>query len=842
MSRGFTRLVDELEGAPLHWGYSLATFLGIVLVRNLLEGALGPKGALGFSYFASPSALMVLDHFAFFYVTLFLAFAILLSALARRPVGAVMKVMTPAWLLILIPPFLDYLVSSGHGIRITYVSDLGSVILRFFDPGSSLDRISPGQRVEIVAACALGAAYVWTRTRNWLRSVGAFAGIYLILAAAGFLPSAYARLSWLLAGEPPAPATFVYDLTFKAGGIVPDESRKLALLFLLSSSVLGCWVYARHAPDRFRTMRRSLRPLRSAHYVGLTLFGALLAYVIFSNGGVRLAGGGDALGLAGLLLSTFLAFQSSAAVNDLFDVDGDRIAGNRRPLALGELSRRDVTGQAMVFGAAALLFALNVKYAVLLALVLVYAVSLMYSMPPLRLKRLPLLSTLTLGFISYLTAVVGFTAFAEERTFALFPTRLGWLIFLSFGLGFAAKDLKDVEGDRATGVHTLPVLLGPAGSKPAVALLVFLGYAVVPALLPIRLLIAPSLLLGTWSAAMVFRWKRPGLDRLLLAVCLAFTLFVAVVALVDLPMIADVDPQVAGGKASEYLARRAQAMHQWPNAAAGYGRAAEAFPGMPDLEMLTGMALYESGRPAEAVGFLDRAVLLDPSSPVSREYLAAALSATGRDDVAERCIMDAVKRNVRPRIFLSLQGDMMMGRGDAAIAAAAFTRALALGQPEIPTGIRLADAYVASGRMRSAGSELEDILRRHPSSAQAHDSYGKFLNASGRYGAAALQFRKAIELEPDVAVFWNNLGVALRLKRDYDGSLEALDEATRLAPRSPDPYYNRGELARAVGREDEARRQYLLALELDPDFVPARAALDRAPIAPRSEDRPRAVR
>ena len=66
-----------------------------MLARNLLEGALGPSGAIGFVYFSSPSALMVLDHFVFFYLSLFLTFSLILSVLARERVGRVMKVMTP---------------------------------------------------------------------------------------------------------------------------------------------------------------------------------------------------------------------------------------------------------------------------------------------------------------------------------------------------------------------------------------------------------------------------------------------------------------------------------------------------------------------------------------------------------------------------------------------------------------------------------------------------------------------------------------------------------------------------------------------------------------------------
>ena len=62
----------------------------------------------------------------------------------------------------------------------------------------------------------------------------------------------------------------------------------------------------------------------------------------------------------------------------------------------------------------------------------------------------------------------------------------------------------------------------------------------------------------------------------------------------------------------------------------------------------------------------------------------------------------------------------------------------------------------------------------------------------------------------------------------HEESLRAIDEAARLGPRATEPYYNRGLTLEALGRTDEARRQYLLALELDPMNLPARSALGRS--------------
>jgi tetratricopeptide (TPR) repeat protein len=98
----------------------------------------------------------------------------------------------------------------------------------------------------------------------------------------------------------------------------------------------------------------------------------------------------------------------------------------------------------------------------------------------------------------------------------------------------------------------------------------------------------------------------------------------------------------------------------------------------------------------------------------------------------------------------------------------------------------------------------------------------------GDLDTALREFGAAVRLDPGEPVFWNNLGTAQRSANDYAAALEAFATATRLAPRMVGPYYNRGQVHEAMGDNEEARRQYLLALELDPSFEPARQALERA--------------
>jgi len=819
--------VTALERSPLHPAYWALAFVALVTLRNLLEGALGPTGSVGFVYHASPSALMVLDHFLFFYASVFLAVALVLAALARERVGSVMKVMTPAWALVLLPPFLDHLLTGGHGATITYLTDLSSVFVRFFDPRASFERVSQGQRVEIVAACALAFVYVRLKTRSWPRSILAFAGVYVVLAAHGILPMAYARLFGRALAASGASPEIVYRAAFKAGGIVADESRKLALLFLMSSTLLGCLAYALHAPRKAAAFVRNVRPLRSVHYVGMAAFGIACGWALVSPTGVGFGVGGDVLGVAGTLLAVFLAFQASVALNDLVDEESDRIVGADRPLVTGALGRGDVARFAAAAAAAALLFALNVKYSTFLLVALALALSFIYSAPPLHLKRFPVLATLALGCISLLACLAGFSAFAEERATAVFPLRLGWTIVLAFGLGFSAKDLKDVEGDRATGVWTLPVLLGPRGGRAAVAALVLAGYLVVPVLLPFRALAAPAVVLGAASGAAALLWRRRRLDELLLAACLAFTALVGAVTLRGFDRLVEPRAPAAQAAALALLGRNAEARHDWETAAAYYAPAAAMLPGNVDLQRRAGAALSESGRSEEALHYLGRAVTLDPSSSVTRQYLAMSASDAGDADRAELGLREAVRRNVQPRVFLALLGEHALGRGDPTTAVTAFVSALRLGQPDVPARIRLADALDRLGRKADARDQYRTTVARKPDSAQARDALARFHHLAGDLDDAVREFREAVRLDPGEPVFWNNLGTAHRSRREFPAALEALETATRLAPRMVDPGYNRGQVYEALGSEEEARRQYLLALELDPSFSPARQALGR---------------
>jgi 4-hydroxybenzoate polyprenyltransferase len=174
------------------------------------------------------------------------------------------------------------------------------------------------------------------------------------------------------------------------------------------------------------------------------------ASVLIARVGLRIA--------IGTLMAAVLNAASNV-LNQIYDLEIDRINKPDRVLPAGELTTR----QAMRYSVA--LYALAVALSVLVgwacaAIVLVTAFATWaYSAPPLRLKRLLLVANLTVAIPrGMLLKVAGWSAVGSILSSEL------WFIAAIFGVfvfgAVSTKDFSDVEGDRLHGCVTLPIRYG----------------------------------------------------------------------------------------------------------------------------------------------------------------------------------------------------------------------------------------------------------------------------------------------------------------------------------------------------------------------------------------------
>lgn len=171
--------------------------------------------------------------------------------------------------------------------------------------------------------------------------------------------------------------------------------------------------------------------------------------------------------LAGIALTGPLVCGTSQAVNDWFDRHVDAINEPDRPIPSGRIAGRWGLAIAVIWTALSLgIAALTGKW-VLIATVFGLLCAWAYSAPPFRFKTSgwigPAVVALTYEGLSWFTG-------AAVMAGAL-PSLHILIVLLLYSLGahgiMTLNDFKAVEGDRATGLRSLPVVLG---ERPAALL------------------------------------------------------------------------------------------------------------------------------------------------------------------------------------------------------------------------------------------------------------------------------------------------------------------------------------------------------------------------------------
>jgi 4-hydroxybenzoate polyprenyltransferase len=154
---------------------------------------------------------------------------------------------------------------------------------------------------------------------------------------------------------------------------------------------------------------------------------------------------------------------ASNGLNQLYDLEIDRINKPKRPLPSGRLPLREAWLFTIATYALALILAWFVapagRHECFWIVVVATAITVLYSVPPFRTKRLGIWANVTIAIPrGVLLKVAGWSA--VKTIFGVEP----WFIGAVFGLfllgASTTKDFADMEGDARGGCRTLPIAYG----------------------------------------------------------------------------------------------------------------------------------------------------------------------------------------------------------------------------------------------------------------------------------------------------------------------------------------------------------------------------------------------
>lgn len=164
----------------------------------------------------------------------------------------------------------------------------------------------------------------------------------------------------------------------------------------------------------------------------------------------------------GLVMAAVLNAASNA-LNQIYDLEIDRINKPKRALPSGRLSRREAwTFTRAAYGVALVLawfVAPRGRHECFWIVVVATVITVLYSAPPFRTKRLGIWANLTIAIPrGVLLKVAGWSA--VKTVIGTEP----WFIGSVFGLfllgASTTKDFADMEGDARGGCRTLPIIYG----------------------------------------------------------------------------------------------------------------------------------------------------------------------------------------------------------------------------------------------------------------------------------------------------------------------------------------------------------------------------------------------
>ncbi len=452
LQKQFGKMISGLESKENTLLHCVTSFIFIINLRFLIE-AFSQKST---NYFNNTLSLgFNLLHSDLSYVAIIAGFVLLLHYMTHEKISNILKIILPFTVIIFMAPIVDIFASLGQGFDILYFNPEMPFHWQYFLLGGTYPGVTLGIKIEILFIAIFLFCYVRIKKCSYLRSAAVCLLAYLIIFTSGCSAFIFSMLS------------HITQINF------PFSTANLAKYYALMSSILIVWIC--YCADKKRTIAivKDMRFLRLCHYFLMFILGLILA--TFSTEYTIQAQLVNAPMIVNILfcsMSILSAALSAIMLNNLSDQKIDQISNKDRPLVAGIINAE----QSVLIGYSAMVVALcyaalvNTKSCfIILSCVGIYY---LYSVPPLRLKRLFLFSKFAISVNSLLLVLLGYLLLVDNLH--SFPPVIYFIFLIGFTLAANFIDLKDIKGDAADHIKTLPLVIGVEPAKIGIGF-AFLG-------------------------------------------------------------------------------------------------------------------------------------------------------------------------------------------------------------------------------------------------------------------------------------------------------------------------------------------------------------------------------
>jgi tetratricopeptide (TPR) repeat protein len=133
--------------------------------------------------------------------------------------------------------------------------------------------------------------------------------------------------------------------------------------------------------------------------------------------------------------------------------------------------------------------------------------------------------------------------------------------------------------------------------------------------------------------------------------------------------------------------------------------------------------------------------------------------------------------------------------------------------------VRRAAVHVARGRYAAAAGEYKKALEVQPNDPSVHNKLGICYQQLKDDAQARREYDHALALDPGYAEVWNNVGTLEQARKRFKPAVRAYKKAIETKPGLATPWKNLGNAYLALGQVQEAFEAYQEAFRLDPTIL-----------------------
>lgn len=418
----------------------------IIIIRTFFEMLLVGGHSLQFNpdFYIN---IVAYTHIYLSWLCVFLTASILLALFLKLKYIDSLKLVLLFSPLIIMVPLFDFVFTKGNSGQILYSFKMDTLLYTYvngFNPFAEISTGSIGVRVEVLTAflASFYVSYYVFKTRL-LRAILLSLALYTTVFFYGYLPAIY-----MMCGID------FYSLSGHAVTAI-TRSHKFLYMYLAPTVLIFLtvpWLLYKEDKEKLKTAVSFLYPSRWLLYIFLFAFGFLLvAYQ--SSLYPRILNIEDMMKFFSALISSTLLFVYAKILNDINDIEIDRISNKERPIAKNAVPAGYAGRIGNILLLPSLAFAVAAEISFIFYWLFILAASYVYSAQPLRLRRYYPLGHLLLSAIGVSVFLAGGALVKSYEVYSALQHRevLLYVFLASFFLSHV-KDFKDTEGDKAGGV------------------------------------------------------------------------------------------------------------------------------------------------------------------------------------------------------------------------------------------------------------------------------------------------------------------------------------------------------------------------------------------------------